>query len=90
MTVNPGQPVTVTLPGLCNLTVSTFPNSGPVIVDGMVTSSESDGNAPIQIVKGRHSVNIQGRSGASQSVDLTGDSSLKMKFRVVASRDAHA
>jgi len=78
--VSPGQPVAVNLPGLANLTVSTFPNSANIIVDGIPTSVESDGNGSIQMVKGHHTVNVQGRSGASQGVDLSGDYSLKMKF----------
>jgi hypothetical protein len=78
--VSPGQGATVGLPGLCNLIVNTFPNSGTVVVDGVATSAESDGSTPIQVVKGRHSVNVQGRSGAPQSVDLTGDFKLNMRF----------
>jgi hypothetical protein len=80
VTVNPGQPCPVNLPGLCNLTVNTFPNSGTVIVDGIATQAESDGSTPIPVVKGRHAVNVQGRSGAPQSVDLTGDFKLNMRY----------
>ncbi|BDU73243.1 serine/threonine-protein kinase [Mesoterricola silvestris] len=80
VTVAPGQAATVPLPGLCRLTVNTFPNSGTVVVDGIATQVESDGNTPIQVVKGRHAVNVHGRTGAAQSVDLTGDFRLNMRF----------
>jgi predicted Ser/Thr protein kinase len=80
VTVNPGQPCPVTLPPLYHLTVNTFPNSGTVIVDGIATSTESDGATAIPVVKGRHSVNVQGRSGPPQSVDLTGDFKLNMRY----------
>lgn len=80
VTVNPGQPTQVTLPGLCNLTVNTFPNSGPVVVDGIATSVESDGTTPIPVVRGRHSITVQGRTGAAQSVDLSGDYKLNMRY----------
>ena len=78
--VGPGKAATVTLPGLCSLTVNTFPNSGTVVVDGIPTQAESDGATPIRMVKGRHSVNVQGRSGAAQSVELSGDFKLNMRF----------
>lgn len=80
VTVAPGQTAAVPLPGLCNLIVNTFPNSGTVVVDGIATQVESDGNTPIQMVKGRHAVNVHGRAGAAQSVDLTGDFKLNMRF----------
>ncbi len=80
VTVAPGQVSAVALPGLCSLTVNTFPNSGTVVVDGIATQAESDGNTPIQLVKGRHAVNVHGRAGAAQTVDLTGDFKLNMRF----------
>jgi predicted Ser/Thr protein kinase len=78
VTVAPGQPVTVTLPGLCHLTVNTFPNSGTVVVDGIASQAESDGVTPIQLVKGHHSVGVQGRP--ARAVELTGDFMLKMPY----------
>ncbi|BDU76794.1 serine/threonine-protein kinase [Mesoterricola sediminis] len=80
VTLSPGQPTSVGLPGLCSLTVNTFPNSGAVIIDGIPTSVESDGATPIQVVKGRHTVNVQGRSGGNQTVDLTADYKLNMRY----------
>jgi hypothetical protein len=71
-TVNlgPGQTVAVDLPGLSKLTVSTFPTSGIVLVDGMPTAVESDGSAAIPVVKGKHTIGIQGRPGSTHAVDV--------------------
>jgi len=71
-TVNlgPGQTVVVDLPGLSRLTVSTFPTSGIVVVDGVPTTVESDGSAAIPISKGKHTISIQGRPGSSHPVDV--------------------
>jgi len=74
-TVNlgPGQTVAVDLPGLSRLTVSTFPTSGIVIVDGVPTAVESDGSAAIPLAKGKHTISIQGRPGSTHSVDVDKD-----------------
>lgn len=80
VTVHPGQATSVTLPGLASLTVNSFPNSGTVVVDGVASQSESDGNSPIRMVKGRHAVNVLGRSAPPQTVDLKDDFKLNMRF----------
>ena len=68
--VAPGQTVAISLPGVSKLTVSTFPTSGIVVIDGAPTVVESDGSTPIQVVKGRHTISIQGRPGSSRSVEV--------------------
>ena len=68
--VAPGQTLAVNLPGLSRLTVSTFPTSGLVVVDGVPTVVESDGSTPIAMVKGRHTISIQGRAGSARAVDV--------------------
>jgi hypothetical protein len=68
--VAPGQTVAINLPGLSRLTVSTFPTSGIVVVDGMPSVVESDGSTSLSIVKGKHTISIQGRAGSSRSVDV--------------------
>ena len=75
VTVNPGQPFTVPLPGLVHLTVDTFPGTGLVVVDGSVTQVESDGSS-VTLTKGRHTISIQGHPGVSKSVDLQADAKL--------------
>ena len=70
VTVAPGQTVAVNLPGLAKLTVSTFPTSGAVVVDGTPSVVESDGSASISLVKGKHTISIQGRAGSSRSVEV--------------------
>ena len=60
----------VDLPGLSRLTVSTFPTSGIVLVDGVPTAVESDGSAAIPVVKGKHTIGIQGRPGSTHAVDV--------------------
>ncbi len=49
VTIAPGQVVAINLPGLCRLTVSTFPTSGIVVIDGVSTGVESDGSTPIPV-----------------------------------------
>lgn len=80
LTLQPGQRVNVELPGLVQLTVETFPGSGPVLIDGLPTGVESDGTTPISVVKGEHRVSIQGKSAPPQTVDLKGDKYLKFKL----------
>jgi predicted Ser/Thr protein kinase len=79
ITVQPGQPCAIALPGLASITVETFPTSGTVVIDGIATPYESDGSSPIRVVKGSHSVSIQGRGG-SHSVDVKGDQPVKFKI----------
>ncbi len=76
--VQPGQPCAISLPGLANITVETFPASGIVVIDGIATSVESDGGTPIRIVKGSHAISIQGRGG-SHPVDVRGDQAVRFK-----------
>lgn len=76
--VQSSQVATVQLPGLCRLTVF-HPAGDVVMIDGVSTGIESDGSTPIRLVKGRHQVSIQGRN-ASQTVELSGDHSLKFKL----------
>jgi hypothetical protein len=80
VTVNPGQTLTVPLPGTAKLTVETYPSSGMVLVDGAPTQVESDGGTPIQVALGTHTVSIQGHPGSSRSVDVKGDTPLKFKL----------
>lgn len=70
VTLGPGQSVTVSLPGLSRLTVSTFPTSGIVVMDGVPTVVESDGSTSIPVVKGKHTISIQGRAGSSRTVEV--------------------
>jgi len=79
VTIQPGQPCPVSLPGVANITVETFPASGLVVIDGIATSHESDGSSSIRVVKGSHTVSIQGRGG-SHSVDIRGDQAVKFKI----------
>jgi serine/threonine protein kinase len=79
--VGPGQTVPVNLPGLCRLTVSTFPTSGIVVIDGMPTVVESDGSASIPVVKGKHTISIQGRAGSSHAVDVDKDTQ-ELNFKI--------
>jgi hypothetical protein len=73
VSVAPGQTVAINLPGLSRLTISTFPTSGIVVIDGVPTIVESDGSTPIPVVKGKHTISIQGRAGSSRSVDVDKD-----------------
>lgn len=77
--VQPGQPCVISLPGLANITVETFPASGIVVIDGIATSVESDGGTPIRVVKGAHTISIQGRGG-SHPVDVRGDQAVRFKI----------
>lgn len=80
VTLEPGQAVSLPLPGLVNLTVETYPGSGTVMINGVPTGVESDGSQPIRVVKGSHRVTIQGKSAAPQRVDLGADKYLKFKI----------
>jgi hypothetical protein len=68
----------VALPSLVNLTVS-HPAGDVVIIDGISTGIESDGSTPIRVVKGPHTISIQGRS-ATKSVDLKGDQLISFRL----------
>lgn len=81
VTVPAGQTVSVPLPGLSRLTVSTFPTSGIIVVDGVPTSVESDGSAPISMVQGRHTISIQGRPGSTKTVDVLQESQ-ELSFKI--------
>jgi serine/threonine-protein kinase len=80
VTVNPGQTLTVPLPGTARLTVETYPSSGMVLVDGIPTQVESDGGTAIQVSRGAHTVSIQGHPGSTRPVDVQGDTPLKFKL----------
>lgn len=81
VTVPAGQTVSVPLPGLSRLTVSTFPTSGIIVVDGVPTAVESDGSAPISMVQGRHTISIQGRPGSTKTVDVLQESQ-ELSFKI--------
>ncbi|NWJ39539.1 MAG: serine/threonine protein kinase [Geothrix sp.] len=81
VTVTAGQTVTLTVPGLANLTVNTFPGSGKVFVDGQDTGTESDGSSPIQVALGRHTITVRGPKGTkTETVDMTGDKLLSFQL----------
>jgi predicted Ser/Thr protein kinase len=80
VTVSPGQTLTVPLPATVSLTVETFPNSGMVVVDGVPTQVESDGGGSINVVRGPHTISIQGHPGVAKQVDLQADTPLKFKL----------
>lgn len=81
VTVAPGQTVSVPLPGLAKLTVSTFPTSGIVVVDGVPTAVESDGSAAIPVAQGRHTISIQGRPGSTKTVDVVQENQ-ELSFKI--------
>jgi len=81
VTVSPGRPLAVALPGLVHLTVETYPSDGLVVVDGSPTQVESDGSAPVTLTRGRHTISIQGHGGSARSVDLQGDTTLP-RFKI--------
>jgi len=58
--VGPGQVVNLPLPDLANVVVDTFPGAGTVVIDGIPTTVQSDGETPIRVVKGTHNIGIQG------------------------------
>lgn len=68
ITVEPGKPQTVPLPGLARIKVSTHPIDGTVIIDGSVTGLESTGLDTLRVVKGAHTFSIQGKSGSKKEV----------------------
>jgi len=72
ITTTPGKPMSVSLPPLLHLKVETFPTSGTILVNGVSTGIESDGDTAIRVVKGRHKISIQGKSGG-KDVDVRED-----------------
>jgi hypothetical protein len=68
VTVEPGKPLSIPLPGLVRIKVNTHPSDGIVILDGSVTGVESIGMDTIRVVKGPHSFSIQGKSGGKKEV----------------------
>jgi hypothetical protein len=78
VTVQPGQAVSLAVPPLVNLTVF-HPAGDVVIIDGITTGIESDGSTPIRVVKGTHTISIQGKS-ASRSVDLKSDQQVRFQL----------
>ena len=68
------------LPATVGLTVETFPNSGMVVVDGIPTQVESDGGSAIPVVRGAHTIGIQGHPGVAKPVDLQADTPLRFKL----------
>jgi len=68
ITVEPGKPVSVPLPGLVRITVSTHPNDGIVVIDGTSTGVESIGIDTIRVVRGAHAFSIQGKSGGKKEI----------------------
>ncbi len=79
VTIQPGQSASIALPALAKLTVSTFPGIALVTIDGQATGVESDGNTPIPVAVGPHTIGFVGK-GAKQSVDLQGDQTVKIKL----------
>ncbi|HNX30778.1 MAG TPA: serine/threonine-protein kinase [Holophaga sp.] len=79
--ITAGQTVTVALPDLARLTVSTFPSSGTIVIDGVPTEVESDGSTAIPVVKGRHTISIQGREGSSRTIEVDKET-LELNFKI--------
>lgn len=81
ITVIAGQMATLTVPGLASLTITTFPGSGKVFVDGVDTGTESDGSSPLQVALGRHTITVRGPRGSkTETVDLGGDKVLSFQL----------
>jgi len=77
VSVSAGQVATLALPGLCTLTVETFPGTGKVLVDGQDTGIESDGSS-VQVAQGRHTVTVRGPKGSkTETLELSGDKGLR-------------
>ena len=77
--IQPGQPTTLALPTVVNITVNS-PSADVVIIDGRATGIESDGSTPIRIAVGRHTIAIQGKS-ASQTLEIKSDQAIKIGYR---------
>ena len=79
LNIQPGQATSLALPPLAKLTVSTFPGSAMVTIDGQPTGVESDGSTAITLAHGTHVVGFEGRA-VRQSVEVKGDQTLKIKI----------
>ena len=79
VTIQAGQPATLALPALAKLTVSTFPGTGNVTVDGQATGVESDGNTPITLAVGTHTIGFEGKT-TKQTVEVRADLVVKIKL----------
>ncbi len=78
VTVAPGQPARLALPGVVKLTLDTYPGSGHVSIDGQDAGIESDGSS-VEVACGRHVISIRSPGGSkTQTVELTQDTHLKM------------
>ena len=78
--VDPGQVVTLAVPATAQVTLSTFPGSGILTVDGRPTGVESTGEASVRVARGVHVFGVQGRSG-SKRIDVQGDLTDKFAIR---------
>ncbi len=78
--VSPERAQVLPLPEVVQLTVETFPTSGLVVIDGHVTEVESDGNTPITLVKGPHTIAIKGHGASSRKEDI--QASKLLRFRL--------
>jgi hypothetical protein len=68
-----GQTLSLSLPGLAKLTVETNPGVGKVFVDGVDAGIESDGSS-VQVVHGRHTITVRGLRGIkTATVEVRGD-----------------
>jgi len=68
-----GQTVPLTVPGLGNLTVETYPGIGKVSVDGVETEIESD-RSSIQVAEGHHTITVRGpKATKHQAVEVKGE-----------------
>ncbi len=75
-----GQTTALTVPGLANLTVETFPGTGKVFVDDQDAHIESD-HSSVQVAEGRHVVTVRGPNSVKhQPVEVSGEKLLKFQL----------
>ncbi len=75
LTATPGKPISIPLPGIVRITVNTRPGSGIVTIDGISSGVESIGIDSIRVVKGPHTIGIQGRAASIKTnIDREGQS----------------
>jgi Protein kinase domain/PEGA domain len=75
-----GQATAITVPGLANLTVETFPGTGKVFVDDQDARIESD-HSSVQVAEGHHVITVRGpNSTKHQPIDVNGDKLLKFQL----------
>jgi serine/threonine-protein kinase len=79
VTIQPGQPASLSLPALAKLTVYSYPGTALVTIDGQATGVESDGNTPIPVAVGSHTIGFEGK-GTKQNVEVRGDQTVKIKL----------